>query len=277
MSDTEEVVENDVVDTTLRPKLVNIGRRQYRTTFPDDGVAIDSSNGEATADVASSAHEFEQLEDGRYRFAMTISSLFYGLIIGRGGQAKTQLEKETNTIIQVPDRRSRSESVVISASSPDSLEACRTRLELLVGEGKAKARPTHFVCFPLNSKAVQKAAADFHANTVDLIGQQPDFHESWIIDPISFHLTIGVLKLFTAAEIVQATEVLKEAQKRVQKLFGGQAQECSIQGLGIMNEDHKKVQVFPHGHCLWKICACPLPLEDVRVPVCVSVCVKVSI
>ena len=99
MSDVEN--EEDVVDTTLRPKLLIIGIRQYRTTFPDDGVSISSTDGEAAAETAVSDHSYELLADGRYRFAMTIASSFFGLIIGKGGKMKTQLEQETNTSIQV--------------------------------------------------------------------------------------------------------------------------------------------------------------------------------
>eukprot|EP00730_Choanoeca_flexa_P008308 TRINITY_DN12475_c0_g3_i1.p1 TRINITY_DN12475_c0_g3~~TRINITY_DN12475_c0_g3_i1.p1 ORF type:complete len:128 (-),score=26.52 TRINITY_DN12475_c0_g3_i1:440-823(-) len=95
--------EPQVVDTTLRPKLLHIGQRQYRTTFPDDGIPLAGDDGEVATDLQGDDSDYDLMDDGRYKFVMTIPPMFYGNIIGKGGKTLRQLEADTQTSIKVKD------------------------------------------------------------------------------------------------------------------------------------------------------------------------------
>jgi hypothetical protein len=107
-----------VVDTTLRPKLLRIGRRRYRTAWPDDASALhayheDGDDGAMGDVVAVHRDAIEQQADGQLRMAMAVPPAFYGKLVGRQGRTHAQLERDTAVRVQVraPERGAEGEMV----------------------------------------------------------------------------------------------------------------------------------------------------------------------
>lgn len=66
--------------------------------------------------------------------------------------------------------------------------------------------------------------------------------EAALIDPASFHLTIGVLKLFEESEIAEAKTVLRQSAARIQAMLKNTAQgPIVVEGLAAMGDNAAKV------------------------------------
>lgn len=65
--------------------------------------------------------------------------------------------------------------------------------------------------------------------------------EELFIDPASFHVTLGVMKLFTKDDISRAVDVLEGVKQEAPELFAGSDQRLTVRGLDIMQPRPDKV------------------------------------
>jgi hypothetical protein len=143
--------------------------------------------------------------------------------------------------VQIPGLKSSDEQVVLLGPSAAALESCRTRIELLVEEARAKAPPTHCVSIPLLDPSCARACHDF-AQAAQALDVALD--PRWVSEPDSLHLTLCVLKLYTREEVRHAVEVLNLAQARARELLQAVDKPLiRLRGLNIMNDDPTAVRI----------------------------------
>lgn len=172
----------------ITPKVIGIGPRRYRTRFQaghggnatatttqvpiDDPVQSEL----AWADDGTLAEGIEQRSDGRFGATVTVPSAFMGKLIGKKGEGKRRIEKETKTVVTVP-RRGAGEGVDIVGGTADGVESARTRIEMLVASAVKSAGISHFV-------SIQLAGPDFATMLLTFKEQALDLGVRYLYPPV---------------------------------------------------------------------------------------------
>lgn len=226
------------------------GGRRAAAGFGDEEGADDVERlTEELCDAPSSAIDEEALaldirkEGELFTYRMHVPSAFFGNIIGKGGQMRTRLQTETGATITVPKQGSTSEDIIIKAEREKAIVSAKTRIDVLVQQAKDKMDYTHFLSIPLTP------IKDKVKQWQDEITQKytPEntrgFDPSILLAPEKMHLTVLMLKLFSAQEINKAKELLKQASAQVYDLLGSRSEVVRLQGLDIMNDDPSAADV----------------------------------
>lgn len=183
-------------------------------------------------------------EGGLFTHQMHVPSVFFGNIIGKGGQMVSRLQRETGATIQVPKRGG--EHITIKANKQSSIMSARTRIEVILQQAKDRMAYTHFLSIPLAS--VKDQVKQWQDEVVDTYTQGnitiTGFDPSILLAPERMHLTVLMLKLFSPQEIEKAKELLNKASPQLYDLLGSRSAVVRLQGLEIMNDDPGAVDVL---------------------------------
>ncbi|EGD73638.1 hypothetical protein PTSG_05347 [Salpingoeca rosetta] len=238
-------MDDDATAHVKRPRILMIGRYMYRTNLPplDERVAPymedDHLGMDAEEDVA-----VETLESGVLRCEIDVPRALHGLVIGRGGAKISGIEKDTQTRIKAPGKRSKKTTFVLEADSMENLDSARTRLQLAMDDAMKKCAPTHFVSIPLTSPQLTEALDTFSQTVMQACGNSPGLTKELFIDKASFHLTLGVMKLFTEADIERAKELLEGIRRDCGELLPTTDRTITIRGLDIMQPAPEQAHVL---------------------------------
>lgn len=125
-------------------------------------------------------------------------SFRHGKLIGRGGENKKRLQRETQATIVMPPRGQQGK-VVVNGKTQGAVVSCRTKIETLINDA-VKAMPmTHFVSIPLSGTEFEHSLEQFREQALEqqkkdggLGGLTADLFQGHA----KLHLTLGALKLF---------------------------------------------------------------------------------
>jgi len=231
----------------LLPSICVVGGRRYRNNnVPGAGqeMRFNDSNGE------SEIVDFE-LQDGvtetetGFRCQVAVPALFYGKLIGKGGESRKRLEQSTSTRITIP-ARGKNGDVVIDGKVQGAVISCRTRIEMLVDNAQKSSPMTHFISIPLLGAEFDDSMDRFRETCMDI--QRRDnlrLSKEMFALPETLHLTCGALKLYGQDNIKQAKALLRECGKNVKQMLAGAAgTSIIVQGVEMMNDDPHNMDVL---------------------------------
>jgi activating signal cointegrator complex subunit 1 len=101
--------------------------------------------------------------------------------------------------------------------------------------------PTHFISFPLKDPIVKQKVQALHTEILAL--NLPNVDNSIFLRPEKFHLTIGVLKLYTKSDVEGAVKLLKDLSSEIYDLVGTRTTVAKLTGLEIMEDNPLQANV----------------------------------
>ncbi|XP_062522115.1 activating signal cointegrator 1 complex subunit 1-like isoform X1 [Corticium candelabrum] len=246
------------MDDILRPEIFHLNGRLYRKNpvNTDDEISTDRWLETGAGEVASQL-QLEDIPDDEetshltktsegFQVSLSLPSAFYKFIIGRQGETKKQLERETKTSIKVPSKGSTAAAnIVITGSDRSGVLAATRRVQMLGDEGRSRHEWTHFLSIPLNTTSIMKQFEQFKEAVMTTCAHAQGLDSSIFQNPHKLHLTIGVLKLCSHEEEEKACDLLSECSRTVVKSeLCGRPAIIQIQGLEYMNDDPSAVDVL---------------------------------
>jgi activating signal cointegrator complex subunit 1 len=179
-----------------------------------------------------------------YSFRMKVPRAFYGFLIGKGGQVKAKIERETSTQITIPRQDSTNQEIVISTIDGEAcIVSAKSRIDIILQSARERMDYTHFLSIPLPFLAPKMR--EFSREVLaEFGGKAKGLDESILIQPETLHITLGMLKLYSDEEIKRARELVGEAFPRVYDLLATRSLLASFHSLQIMNDDPTAVHVL---------------------------------
>ncbi|RNA08454.1 Activating signal cointegrator 1 complex subunit 1 [Brachionus plicatilis] len=257
----------------LQPQIVRIGNRRYRhnhSTFKSNdpiepyeeetdemfverkvGLLNDEEyNDEACylecKQIPAVSDQFNQIEfvNGYYKLDLCVAEAFYGSLIGRNGEKKSKLERDTQTSVRIP-RRNQGDTVTIEGNDKKSIISCLNRLQLMIQTARSQKPFTHLITFPLKFDQLKHRFKEF----IDLVlrdcSQDRGVHESIFQLPNKLHLTVNICTILSEFELDQAASLLEKCKKSfISDLLNGKKLKVQIKGLEYMNDDPAQVDVL---------------------------------
>eukprot|EP00056_Hartaetosiga_gracilis_P002662 m.55815 g.55815 ORF g.55815 m.55815 type:complete len:439 (+) comp11149_c0_seq2:66-1382(+) len=254
----------DADDFVCTPRMFLLDTCRYRSNLPplESGDVLPYNEGPDDMGLYGDAEEegegqedriVNDEETGVFRCDVTsIPEACYGGIIGRGGSTKKGLESDTNTRIYIKqknnsnsNRRGRGqgrgglyrepEGILVEGKSYNDVEVCRTRLQLLAEETiRTRLPPTHFISVPLNTPQLKERVTQFaNALKTEYTGDTaiPGLFDDMFVDVASFHVTVGVMKLYYKNDVDLAVRTLEECAKELTRMLEGGTREVVVRGL----------------------------------------------
>ncbi|XP_062522116.1 activating signal cointegrator 1 complex subunit 1-like isoform X2 [Corticium candelabrum] len=265
------------MDDILRPEIFHLNGRLYRKNpvNTDDEISTDRWLETGAGEVASQL-QLEDIPDDEetshltktsegFQVSLSLPSAFYKFIIGRQGETKKQLERETKTSIKVPSKGSTAAAnIVITGSDRSGVLAATRRVQMLGDEGRSRHEWTHFLSIPLNTTSIMKQFEQFKEAVMTTCAHAQGLDSSIFQNPHKLHLTIGVLKLCSHEEEEKACDLLSECSRTVVKIDvlygkvsladGSDRLQCLVDQLvkhftdaGLMQQDYTHIMQREYG------------------------------
>ncbi|XP_046446258.1 activating signal cointegrator 1 complex subunit 1-like [Daphnia pulex] len=188
----------------------------------------------------------EQLGDGRFRVKMNIASEYHSKIIGRNGDSKRQIERDTRVQLFIP-KKGQSGDVAITGMNPKDVTSAFVRISLIVSNARKRMPFTHFVSIPLTTPEIKTRFLQFKNDVLRF--SRGAIEDDLFQNPDKLHLTIGTLVLLTNNDRIQAAQSLQNCKSRIRDIIGSAPIEIEIRGVEYMNDDPSKVDVL-YGRCI---------------------------
>lgn len=237
------------------PQLIWVDGRCYRsnletnhsvtTGYTGEHESMFGVDDEVADDVADSfQHVIEETSGGRYMSCLQVASAFFPQIIGKGGQTKNRLEKDTDTKILIP-RKGVEGDIRITGSDKRGVVTAANRIDVMVAAARNKISFTHFISLPLNSTELQKSFCEFREDVLDKCGGVRGLDPTIFQTPSLLHLTIGTMALLDERERDLARTILQDCKEEVViPLLGESGITITLGGLEYMNDDPAEVDVL---------------------------------
>uniref|UniRef100_A0A7S0WY86 K Homology domain-containing protein n=1 Tax=Pyramimonas obovata TaxID=1411642 RepID=A0A7S0WY86_9CHLO len=195
-----------------------------------------------------------------FKTCISADQELFGYIIGKQGTIKRKMEEETGATILIPrkpqavaaprgQKGSQSDTeIVVKADSRAAVAAARTRVELTIENALATARDslpyTHVLSLPLaNARVVETLATLKQQVLAEGAGAAAaGIEDSIFWDPAQLHLTLGMLKLYSAQKRQLAVQTLKALD--LGSVLDGGPLTVRLRGLEYMNDDPSDVDVL---------------------------------
>ncbi|XP_077987756.1 activating signal cointegrator 1 complex subunit 1-like [Glandiceps talaboti] len=234
----------------LRPTLITVNGRIYRknqvemsTHRPEEDedfyIPEDDTYMDETCDVLA----IEQTDKG-FKLAVEMPSAFFSFIIGKKGQTKQRIERETRTQIYIP-RMGHEGDIVITGHDKKGITSAMTRIDVLVDSARQRQQFTHFVSIPITSKDVTNGFEDFKLDVLRECHGDRGVEESIFQNPVKLHLTFGTLVLLNPKEVAKAGAILVECKEDlIRPLLKDNPLLLDVEGIEYMNDDPGEVDVL---------------------------------
>ena len=235
----------------LQPQIIKIGTRRYRknpymtatmqneyqTNAPYEEETVDMYLATATSVTKSSATQscginneyndeacciekpdeedyagIELSSNGAFQCTLDVSESYFGFIIGKNGEKKMNLERETSTRIKIPPKSKGGEFLSIEGKTKASVASCRTRLNIIISTARHRNPFTHFLSCPLNFEDFKAKHLDFKAKVLQKCSGDRGIDATIFQNEHKLHLTVCTLTLISDAEIDQAYGLLDECR-----------------------------------------------------------------
>lgn len=181
-----------------------------------------------------------ELKNGVYKLTMNVSESYFGFIIGKNGEKKSNLERNTSTKIIIP-KRGEGEWIRIEGKEKSYVASCRNRLNLLISSARLQKPFTHFLAFPLNFDLLKQKLHEFRKTVLETCSNDRGVDESIFQNPDRLHLTITTATLLGSYEIDEAVDLLQEFRNELSSI---KPLKVNVRGLEYMNDDPGSVDVL---------------------------------
>uniref|UniRef100_A0A914UWG6 K Homology domain-containing protein n=1 Tax=Plectus sambesii TaxID=2011161 RepID=A0A914UWG6_9BILA len=181
-----------------------------------------------------------------WKAEVSIPSMFFARVIGKGGTTKKGLEADSNCRVVIPGHGQTGPIVVSSSSGPENVRQCVTRIGLIISSARERADYTHFLSIPLNSRTIKEAFVRFK-QAVQNCDDIPDAskNEALFQYPSRLHFTIGMMALLdeidrelTKSALVNCIETV------IRPMLAGEKLRVRLRGIEYMNDDPSAVDVL---------------------------------
>ncbi|XP_068686940.1 activating signal cointegrator 1 complex subunit 1-like [Montipora foliosa] len=237
----------------MKPALINIGGRCYRKMpFEQriehrDSLEEDCYSENLTYDREDEACDafgsIEKTEEG-YQLCMQVPSLLYKFIIGKKGETKKKIEKETGTRIMIP-RPGEKGDLVITGPQRSGVVGARSRVEVITESSRQKIPFTHFLSFPLYKATLEKKIDEFKVRVLKDCFECRGIDASIFQLPSKIHLTVGMLTLLSEEDVQNAGDLLFECYRElVSEYLQNSPVVVELKGVQYMNDDPAEVDVL---------------------------------
>ncbi|XP_070539083.1 activating signal cointegrator 1 complex subunit 1-like [Ptychodera flava] len=237
----------------LRPTLICIDGQIYRknpvemsTHRPEEDEEdfyIPDNDADAYMDEGCDMLPIEETKRG-FRLAIDIPSAFFSYIIGRKGQTKDRIERETRTQIHIP-KIGKEGDIVITGNERKGIISAKTRIDVLVDSARQRQPFTHFVSVPLCTDEIKNGFEEFRLDVLRQCHGLQGIEESLFQNPLKLHLTFGTLVLLNSKEVAKAGAMLKEFEEEmIRPLLKDEPLLLDVEGIEYMNDDPSEVDVL---------------------------------
>ena len=148
---------------------------------------------------------------------MRLNSDYFGYIIGRGGERKAKLERETSAQILLPSKNNNNtdQFLRIEASSQQSVAACRHRVLSLLDEVRHSRSFTHMLTFPLKHSELRARFEAFRTGVMASgeCSQARGVNANLFVDSNKLHLTICIITLISDLDMDKAVDLLNKSRE----------------------------------------------------------------
>jgi activating signal cointegrator complex subunit 1 len=229
----------------LKPQLVVIEGRQYRklpvreptNSLPAFHGITDSEDLYPDNETdPQSVEEVVPVENG-YLLKMDIPSVFYKYIIGKGGAVKRDIERDTDCSIHIP-RQGEVGLVEIFGRTTSNVCRAKVQLELKMEVGRGREMYTHFAGILLNAGEISENLKTFSEECLARHSKAMGVCPEVLQIPTKFHITIGMMKLFSQKEKVCSSA------RRLEYVFHNYNMHTYI----CMKHIHKHVHMLTYAH-----------------------------
>lgn len=244
----------------LRPPLVWIEGRCYRKNTETEYTVSKGYTGEDENElagdlvgrgeeeeeevVADIPRPIETAPGGGLRVRLPVAAAFFPQIIGKGGQIKVRLERDTRTKISIPGKGQDGDIVITGRDRRGLITACN-RIDVMVGAARNRQDFTHFISLPVNSPELQASFQQFKSQVLETCSHCRGVEESIFQTSSLLHLTVGTLALLDERERAQARDILQDCKEHILlPLVGENPFKVTVEGLEIMNDDPSEVDVL---------------------------------
>lgn len=238
----------------MKPTLINIGGRCYRKMpfeqkiehHPEQVSSQHHHDEEELTweDEACDALGLVEKTGEGYRLCMEVPSLLYKFIIGKRGETKRKIEKETGTQIMIP-RQGEEGDVVITGPQRSGVVGARSRIEVITESSRQKIPFTHFLSFPLYDSNLAKKIDQFKVRVLTDCFECRGIDASIFQLPSKIHLTIGMLTLLSEKDVKNAAVCLSQCyQELVSEYLQDSPVVVELKGVECMNDDPGDVDVL---------------------------------
>lgn len=238
----------------MKPTLIHIGGRCYRKMPFEQKIELCDPSERASRrhdeeelaweDEACDAFSLVEKTEEGYRLGMQVPSLLYKFIIGKRGETKRKIEKETGTRIIIP-RMGEEGDIVITGPQRSGVVGARSRIEVITESSKQKIAYTHFLSFPLYKSNLEKKIDEFKVKVLKDCFECRGIDASIFQLPSKIHLTVGMLTLLTDKDVKNAAELLSQCyEELVSKYLNDSPVTVELKGVEYMNDDPAEVDVL---------------------------------
>lgn len=188
----------------------------------------------------------KERDDGSYRIDMPVPSDYFPKIIGKGGETKKQIERDTRTQIIIP-KKGQSGDIIITGFEYKGVVSAYTQIELLVLNARKQLRKTHFISLPLSSPKIKARFLEFQRQL--LTSKIAGVDESLFQNPDKLHVTIGLLVLLSEDEKSKAASIFQSFYDGAMEIIEEEPLLMKLEGIDYMNDDPSQVNVL-YGQCV---------------------------
>ncbi|KAK2573292.1 Activating signal cointegrator 1 complex subunit 1 [Acropora cervicornis] len=243
----------------MKPTLIYIGGRCHRK-MPFEQRTEHREPLEQDNNGGSDAFGMVEKTEQGYKLCMQVPSLLYKFIIGKKGETKKKIEKETGTRIIIP-RQGEFGDLVITGPQRSGVVGARSRIEVITESSRQKIPFTHFLSFPLHKNGMENKIDEFKVkvlkdcferNASDFLSQcyQELVRQECHIILLNKHLqnrpVVVELKGVecmnddpSEVDVLYAKVTTKDGSDRLQKLADGVVEKFVAHGL--MKKEYEKL------------------------------------
>ncbi|KAJ2142116.1 activating signal cointegrator 1 complex subunit [Coemansia sp. RSA 678] len=221
--------------------IVEVGTRRYRVR-----TGLAGSSKTPIGDFRATSHnppgESKAKHGKSERISLNIPRQVHKYIIGPRGSTLDKLRQESRAKITVPPERSRSDVVEIEGLL-DERQKAEELITQIVANNMAKVPYTHFISLPLLDIDVQRKVGEFQRDAQRIL-QNVD--SSSFVHPGSLHITLGMLRLLSPADVTRAVEFLRSLAKDVAEIVGTKPLLVSVGQLAAMEAASQARTIYAH-------------------------------
>ncbi|KAJ1743878.1 activating signal cointegrator 1 complex subunit [Coemansia sp. RSA 989] len=217
------------------PNIVVVGSRRYRVRTMLAGNA-DSSGPKSPPQSNSKAKQGKS-----DRITIDVPRQLHKYIVGARGSTLERLRQQTHAKITVPNERSKSNLIEIEGMA-DERKSAQEMINQLVADNMANVPYTHFISLPLADLDVQRKVGEFQREAHQRFLQNVDCTS--FVQPGSLHITIGMLRLLSPAEVAKAVEFLKSLESGIRQVIGTRPLVATIGQLAAMESDPAQSRII---------------------------------
>ncbi|KAI8318312.1 hypothetical protein GQ54DRAFT_300503 [Martensiomyces pterosporus] len=191
--------------------ICEVGERRYRVR------ALLDSGFDGAQNAHSSSSNRPRRQGKTERRSITVPRQLHKYLIGSHGSTLNSIREESHAKITVPNEKSKSDLVEIEGS-PEEISCAERLISGIVEENTQRVPYTHFLSLPIGDLDVQRRVKGFQDDVAKEFFKNLD--DSSMINPASLHVTVGMLRLLTPAEVAKAVELLKSLHKEIYDILG---------------------------------------------------------